>query len=348
MTNPANDQLRVGVFGGSGYIGAELLRYLSVHPAVSLAWVTAHSKTGLEIGDVLPNLKGAVPGVFVSQEEGEQRISEVDVAFAALPHNESQRLVPRLAEANAEVRFIDMAGDFRTNDAPGYEKYYGCEHGAVDWLPRFTYGFTEFQRDKVSGARLVANPGCFATGMLLALAPLAASGRLAGDVCLLGLTGSSGSGNKPSPTTHHPERFSNVRSYKPLAHQHLLEVEAFLGGLADSDFNLQFVPQSGPFVRGIFTTVFTPGVGAAELTKIYTDAYAGEDLVDVIEGSPDLRWVQGSPRSWVGVGGEGDNGVVFTVIDNLGKGAASQGVQNMNLMCGLDETEGLRAPGGFV
>ena len=169
MTNSENDQLRVGVFGGSGYIGAELLRYLSVHPAVSLSWVTAYSKTGLEIGDVLPNLKGAVPGVFVSQEEGEQRISEVDVAFAALPHNESQRLVPRLAEANAEVRFIDMAGDFRTNDAPGYEKYYGCEHGAVDWLPRFTYGFTEFQRDKVSAARLVANPGCFATGMLLAV-----------------------------------------------------------------------------------------------------------------------------------------------------------------------------------
>ena len=348
MTNSANDQLRVGVFGGSGYIGAELLRYLSAHPAVSLSWVTAHSNVGQEVGAVLPNLKAAVPGAFISQAEGEERISEVDVAFAALPHNESQNLVPRLAEASPEIRFIDMAGDFRTNDAQGYEKYYGCEHGAADWLPRFTYGFTEFQRDKVSEARLVANPGCFATGMLLALTPLAAAGRLSGDVCLLGLTGSSGSGNKPSSTTHHPERFSNVRSYKPLAHQHMLEVEAFLGGLGESDFSLQFVPQSGPFVRGIFTTVFTPGVGAAELTKIYTDAYDGEDLVEVIEGSPELRWVQGSPRSWVGVGGEGDHGVVFTVIDNLGKGAASQGVQNMNLMCGLDETEGLRAPGGFV
>jgi N-acetyl-gamma-glutamyl-phosphate reductase len=272
----------------------------------------------------------------------------VDVVFTALPHNESQDLVPKLVEANPELRLVDMAGDFRTNDPAGYEKYYGCEHTATNWLPRFVYGFTELQRDKLRGARLVANPGCFATGMLLALAPLAAAGRLQGDVCLLGLTGSSGSGNKPKQTTHHPERFSNVRSYKPLAHQHLLEVESFLGTISGEDFSLQFVPQSGPFVRGIFTTVFTPGVGAGELAKIYAEAYGAESLVEVIEGSPDLRWVQGSARSWVGVGGEGDNGVVFTVIDNLGKGAASQGVQNMNLMCGLDETEGLRAAGGFV
>ena len=158
----------------------------------------------------------------ISPDDVEERIGEVDVAFTALPHNESQNLLPKLAEANPEVRLVDMAGDFRTNDPAGYEKYYGCEHTASDWLPRFVYGFTEFQREKIRAARLVANPGCFATGMLLALAPLAAAGRLQGNVCLLGLTGSSGSGNKPRQTTHHPERFSNVRSYKPLGHQHLL------------------------------------------------------------------------------------------------------------------------------
>ena len=348
MTNPVQDQLKVGVFGGSGYIGAELLRYLCSHPSATISWVTAHSRAGQEVADVLPNLTGAVPGAFVSRAEGEERTCEVDVAFTALPHNESQNLLPKLAEANPEVRLIDMAGDFRTGDAKGYEKYYGCEHTAADWLPRFVYGFTEFQRDKLKAARLVANPGCFATGMLLALAPLAAAGRLQGDVCLLGLTGSSGSGNKPKQTTHHPERFANVRSYKPLAHQHLLEVKSFLRSLGGSGFSLQFVPQSGPFVRGIFTTVFTPGVSAAELTKIYAEAYGAESLVEGIDGSPDLRWVQGSARSWVGVGGEGDHGVVFTVIDNLGKGAASQAIQNMNLMCGLEETDGLRMAGGYV
>ena len=175
MTNPAQDQMRVGVFGGSGYIGAELLRYLSAHPSVSISWVTAHSRAGRGIADVLPNLRGAVSGNFISQAEGEDGSSGVDVVFTALPHNESQGLVPKLVEANPELRLVDMAGDFRTNDPAGYEKYYGCEHTATDWLPRFVYGFTELQRDKLRCARLVANPGCFATGMLLALAPLAAA-----------------------------------------------------------------------------------------------------------------------------------------------------------------------------
>jgi N-acetyl-gamma-glutamyl-phosphate reductase len=343
-------KLGAGVLGGSGYSGAEILRYLSVHPRVDVRWVSAHSRRGDEVAEVLPNLRGFVQGAFVSEAEAEARIGEVAVVFVALPHNESQAVIPRLAEAHPRVVFIDMGGDFRTNDPAGYARYYGQAHAAPQWLERFVYGLTEFQRERLRGARLIANPGCFATSMLLALAPLARAGRLRGDVCVTGITGSSGSGNKPSATTHHPERFSNVRSYRPLAHQHLLEVEGFLLPLAGAGggFRLHFVPQSGPFARGIFTTVFTPQVPRRDLERIYEEAYRGEPLISVVAGSPDLRWVQGSPRSFIGVEGDESRGVVFSVLDNLGKGAASQAIQNMNCAMGWPETEGLMLPGGFV
>jgi N-acetyl-gamma-glutamyl-phosphate reductase len=247
-----------------------------------------------------------------------------------------------------ETVMIDMAGDFRTDDAEGYRRFYAHEHQAPEWLPRFVYGFTEFMRERIRGARLIANPGCFATALCLSLAPLAAAGRLRGDACIVGVTGSSGSGNKVSSATHHPERASNFRAYKVLGHQHLLEVEAFLRTLTSEDFRIRFVPQSGPFVRGIFTTLLTLGVGRGELEEIFKGAYGGEALVSVVKGSPELRWIQGTPRSFVGIDGKDDCGVVFCATDNLGKGAAGQGIQNLNLALGFPELEGLLLPGGFI
>ena len=341
-------EIRVGVLGGSGYIGAELLRYLVSHPRGQIAWVSAHARAGEPVAAVLPNLSGRIDGVFIDQAAAESRLDEVDCVFVALPHNRSQEVLPRLAAQHEKHVFIDMAGDFRTNDPQGYRRYYGQEHSAPEWIGRFVYGFTEAQRDALEGARLIANPGCFATGMLLALAPLARAGKLEGEVCITGITGSTGSGNKPSPTTHHPERVSNVRSYKPLVHQHLLEVGSLLRRLTDDEFRLQFTPQSGPFARGIFTTLFVPGTPVAELRGIYDAAYEKEALVHVVDGSPDLRWVQGSPLSFIGCAGTETDGVVFSVIDNLGKGAASQALQNMNRAFGLSEVEGLTLAGGFV
>ena len=245
------DRIGVGVIGGSGYIGAELLRYLVVDPRVGLRWVTANTKVGEPIGALLPNLRGFVEGAFVSLEEASSRIGEVRVI---LREPAPQRVPDGDPVARGEgpgAVFIDMAGDFRTNDPAGYRKHYGEDHRAPDWLSRFVYGFTEYARERLREAKLIANPGCFASALDLSLAPLAAEGKLAGDVFMTGITGSSGSGNKPSQTTHHPERTTNVRAYKPLAHQHLLEVEAFLKTLTRSDFRLHFVPQSGPFARGI-------------------------------------------------------------------------------------------------
>lgn len=338
----------VGVIGGSGYSGAELLRYLCAHPRVEIRWVTANTKVGEAIADVLPNLRGFVQGEFLPLEAAEDRLGEVDVVFVSLPHNESQKVIPKLAEKAPQVIFIDLGGDFRTNDPEGYRRYYGCEHVAPEWIPRFVYGFPEYMREKIRGAKLIANPGCFATALNLSLAPLAAAGRLSGSVCVVGVTGSSGSGNRPTEGTHHPERANNFRAYKALSHQHLLEVEAFLRTLGARDFRIEFVAHSGPFVRGIFTTLFAPHIGVKELEEIFRSAYDGEELVTVMRGSPHLRWVQGTPRTVIGVDGTEDRGVVFSVTDNLGKGAAGQAIQNMNLALGFPETEGLRIPGGFV
>ncbi|HVR75250.1 MAG TPA: N-acetyl-gamma-glutamyl-phosphate reductase [Planctomycetota bacterium] len=338
----------VGVIGGSGYIGSELLRYLSVHPRVRVRWVTANTKAGEAVADILPNLRGFVEGAFTDGEDAARRLGEVKAVFVALPHNDSQRVIPALSGKAPEVVFIDMGGDFRTNDPDGYRRYYGAEHAARDWLPRFVYGFTEYGRERIARSKLIANPGCFATAINLSLAPLAAAGKLRGNVFVTGITGSSGAGQKPVQTTHHPERATNVRAYKPLAHQHLLEVEAFLRTLTPADFSIHFVPQSGPFVRGIFATVFTPETGVAELEEIFRAAYGREALVSVQRGTPDLRWVQGTVRSIIGVDGEAHRGAVLTVTDNLGKGAAGQAIQNMNLALGFTETDGLLLPGGFV
>jgi len=350
----------VGIIGGSGYIGAELLRYLAAHPRVEIRWASAHSKAGIPIADVLPNLRGFVEGRFLSSGEAEKSIGGLDAVFVALPHSESQAAIPRLATKHPQTVFIDMGGDFRTDDPEGYREYYDHEHRAVEWLPRFVYGFTEFQREKLKTARLVANPGCFASSILLALAPLAARQKLEGEYFISGVTGSSGSGNSPSATTHHPERAANFRAYKPLAHQHLLEVSAFLRTLTPKPFEIHFVPHSGPFVRGIFTTAFFPFWRAADLEKLYRDAYRDEPLITVGRGSPDLRWVLGTPRSHIGVaGGDGrqraggkstgqSHAAAFIAIDNLGKGAAGQAIQNFNRAMGFSETEGLLMPGGFV
>jgi len=352
MTEPskkaAPGKTGVGVIGGSGYIGGELLRYLAVHPRVDLLWACARARAGTPVARLFPNLQGFVSGEFQALESVERDLGGAGAVFVSLPHNQSQEVIPRLAGAHPAVRFIDMGGDFRTNDPAGYRQYYGREHSAPEWLPRFVYGFTEFQRASLKGAKLIANPGCFATSILLALAPLAAGDGLRGPVCLSGITGSSGAGNTPLQTTHHPERGQNVRAYKPLVHQHLIEVEGFLRTLSRQDFRLNFVPQSGPFVRGIFTTLFLPGKNVDEVEEMYRSTYRNEPLISVCRGSPELRWVQGTPRSWLGVAGDRESAVVFVVIDNLGKGAAGQAIQNFNLSLGYPETEGLLIPGGFV
>jgi N-acetyl-gamma-glutamyl-phosphate reductase len=256
------------------------------------------------------------------------------------------------------ARVVDLSGDFRLRDAAAYKKYYGADHPCADKLTdgSFVYGLPELNRERIRKAKYVASPGCFATTIELALLPLARAGLLAGSVEVVGITGSSGSGVVPSPTTHHPTRAVNLRTYKPLDHQHIPEIAQTLHDAGAKDLALQFVPVSAPLSRGIFATCFAhvPESTSGEQVKaLYAEAYAKEPFVRVpAKRLPEVAAVSGSNFVEVGVQpGTVQNGkrlvACFCVTDNLIKGGAGQAIQSMNLMLGLDERLTLEDPGGW-
>ncbi|HYP52323.1 MAG TPA: N-acetyl-gamma-glutamyl-phosphate reductase, partial [Pyrinomonadaceae bacterium] len=218
-------KLRVGIFGGSGYGGSELLRLLLFHPHAEVVLVTANEHAGKEVADVHRNLRGLTELRFDHAPEGAGKLNELDCVFFALPHGQALDIAPRLP---ADVKAIDLSGDFRLGDAEEFREHYGREHTAMELQSEFVYGLTETNREAIKRARLVSNPGCFATATLLALAPLVASGLLTGRVVVDAKTGSSGSGAKPAANTHHPQRSNSFYAYKPFTHQHVPEVEQAL------------------------------------------------------------------------------------------------------------------------
>jgi N-acetyl-gamma-glutamyl-phosphate reductase common form len=233
-----------------------------------------------------------------------------------------------------------------------FERHYGRAHTAAELQREFVYGLTELNREQIKGARLISNPGCFATATLLALAPLAARGALAGRVIVDAKTGSSGSGAKPAANTHHPQRSNSFYAYKPFAHQHVPEIEQTLSDVGGAWTNeLVFMTHSLPVSRGIFASVYAElaegrETTAEELAALYAEFYRGSFFVRLVSGSPDINWVKTSNFCDIGFAARGRQVAVFSAIDNLVKGAGGQAVQNMNLMFGLEETEGLMLVGG--
>jgi N-acetyl-gamma-glutamyl-phosphate reductase len=279
---------------------------------------------------------------------------DVDVVLLGLPHVASIGVVESLADGS--VKIIDMSGAFRIRDPDAYARYYGGPHPRSDLLERFVYGLPELDRERIGRARLVASPGCFATTVELGLLPLARRGMLEGSVEVVGITGSSGAGVTPTATTHHPTRAQNLRTYKPLSHQHVPEIEQALRAAGAKNLKIQFVPVSAPLTRGIFATSFAR-VGAAhteaDLAEIFAAFYATEPFVRVPKKRlPEVVAVSGSNYAEVGafVGPAEDGSrlvTVFSVTDNLVKGGAGQAIQNMNLMLGLDEKLSLEDVGGY-
>ncbi len=342
---------RVGIAGGSGYGGAETLRWLLAHPQLEVCGVTSRSHAGTPVDAVHPNLAGFVDGLaFVAGPE-ELLATEPDVVVLALPHRHAAEHAAALVAARPSLRVVDLSGDHRLADADAYRTHYGAEHPHPSALASgaWVYGLPEAHRDALRTTRLVANPGCFATGALLAALPLARRGLIAGPVRHVAITGSSGSGAEPSATTHHPERVEDVKAYKVLSHQHVPEIVRCLAAAGmDAATPWWMVPQSGPFARGIFTTLFVDlprGVSAGDVRAAFAEEYADDPFVRLRSGTPRVGHVRGTNFCDVSVSVADGAAIVLSAIDNLGKGMAGQAVQNVNLMLGLDETAGLYAPG---
>ncbi|HVF51106.1 MAG TPA: N-acetyl-gamma-glutamyl-phosphate reductase [Pyrinomonadaceae bacterium] len=340
-----NSKIRVGIFGGSGYGGAELLRILLFHPQVEVALVTANEHAGKDVSEVHRNLRGLTALKFVGIEEALGSLSGLDCLFLALPHGQALDLLPRLPRG---LKVLDLSGDFRLRDADVFAAAYGRAHTAMELQGEFVYGLTETNREAIRAARLVSNPGCFATATLLALAPLVAGGVLKGRVIVDAKTGSSGSGAKAAANTHHPQRMNSFYAYKPFTHQHVPEIEQELRAVGDWTSELVFMTHSLPVARGIFASVYVETgseLNEAEARRLFEDFYAGSFFVRLVEGSPDINWVKTTNFCDIGIAARGRQLVVFSALDNLVKGAAGQAVQNMNLMFGFDEATGLMFTG---
>ncbi|MDT5120954.1 MAG: LysW-gamma-L-alpha-aminoadipyl-6-phosphate/LysW-L-glutamyl-5-phosphate reductase [Acidobacteriota bacterium] len=337
----ASPRLRVAVFGGSGYGGAELLRLLLMHPQVEVALVTANEQAGKAVGDVHKNLYGLTDLRFTVAPEELESLTDFDFIFLSLPHGQAIDLVPRLPR---DVKVIDLSGDFRLRDREVFEQFYQREHTAMETQADFVYGLTETNREAIKSATRISNPGCFATATLLGLAPLVANNLIDGRVIVDAKTGSSGSGAKPAANTHHPQRMNSFYAYKPFTHQHVPEIEQELRAVGDWTSELVFMTHSLPVARGIFASIYVEArdeMTTKEVRDVFAEFYKDSFFVRLVEGSPDINWVKTTNFCDIGFAARGRQLAVFSAIDNLVKGAAGQAVQNMNLMAGLDEKTGL-------
>jgi len=336
--------IRIGIFGGSGYGGSELLRILLQHPNVSIDFVTANEQAGKAVGEVNRNLNGLTDLNFTNAPVDLGSL-EIDCAFLALPHGQAMEIAPQLP---ASAKVIDLSGDFRLRDQSEFEAHYGRPHTAMDAQPEFVYGLTETNREAIKNARLISNPGCFATATLLGLAPLVADDLITGRVVVDAKTGSSGSGAKAAANTHHPQRMNSFYAYKPFTHQHVPEIEQELRHVGAWNSELVFMTHSLPVARGIFASIYvetSAELSEAEVHAAFSRFYSGSYFVRIVKNSPDINWVKTTNFCDIGFAVRGRQLVIFSALDNLVKGAAGQAVQNMNLMFRLEETTGLKLIG---
>jgi len=352
---PDAGSIPVVVFGGSGYVAGELLRLLAGHPRFRVAGVVSSGHVGEKVATAFPHLCGsAVDGLAFEDMEAACAKLRPDTSvgvFAATPHGATAELLDtflaRADEAGAMPRAVDLSADFRTQDASAFAAVYGKPHGAPARIPSFVCAVPEHHRARPEAH--AAQPGCFTTAAVLPAFPLLAAGLCEARVFVSAITGSSGAGRSPGAGTHHPERRSNVRAYAPLAHRHEHEMRQLLArALGGRAVDVEFVPHSGPFVRGIHATVrmtLREPVPAQDAVQVLNDYYGKDSFVSASTETPSLTEVVGTNRCRIGVATRDRTLVATSVIDNLVKGAAGGGVQWMNRLFGLDEAEGLHLPG---
>lgn len=337
--------MRVGIVGASGYTGVELARILANHPDVSLTVATSRQYAGVPLAKVFPNLQGVVD-IVCEDTAVEDLLERADLFFTAVPHQTAMAIVPPLLEAGKKV--VDLSADFRIHDARVYEQWYQS-HTAQQYLDEAVYGLPELHRDKISSSRLVANPGCYPTSILLGTAPLLKAGLIDPETLVAdSKSGTSGAGRLAQAGTLFCEVADGFRAYKVGEHRHTPEIEQEISLLCGQEVIVSFTPHLVPMSRGILSTLYAKCVkslSGAELHQLYTDFYKDEFFVRVCESGlyPATQFVRGSNFCDIGVKFDKRAGrvVIISAIDNLVKGAAGQAVQNMNLLCGFPETQGL-------
>ncbi|VAW82925.1 N-acetyl-gamma-glutamyl-phosphate reductase [hydrothermal vent metagenome] len=335
--------IKVGVVGGTGYTGVELLRLLALHPEVQLQAVTSRGEAGRPVAGLFPNLRGHVELAFT--EPDLNVLAACDLVFFATPNGVAMSMARQLLDRG--VRLIDLAADFRLHDAAVWQQWYGMEHVCPDLLEEAVYGLPEINRAALVGARLVANPGCYPTAVQLGLLPLIESGGIDCDTLIADCkSGVSGAGRGASVATLLAEASENFKAYAVSGHRHLPEIRQGLEQIKDGHVGLTFVPHLTPMIRGIHATLYARLVEpSVDLQALFEQRYADEPFVDVLPvGShPETRSVKGANdcRLAVHLAPDGQTAVILSVIDNLVKGAAGQALQNMNIMFSLEEHTGL-------
>ena len=334
--------IKVGIVGGTGYTGVELLRLLAQHPAVEIVAITSRGDAGMLVADMFPSLRGRVSLKF--EDPASADLKSCDVVFFATPNGVAMQQAPALLEAG--VRVIDLAADFRLGDIAEWEKWYGMKHACPEWVEMAVYGLPEVNRSAIRSARLIANPGCYPTAVQLGFMPLVEAGLVDLD-CLVAdaKSGVSGAGRKAEIPALFSEASDNFKAYGVPGHRHLPEIQQGLSRMANHAVGLTFVPHLTPLIRGIHATLYARIKIEADFQSVYEMRYAGEPFVDVLpaKSHPDTRSVRASNVCRIAVHRPqgGDTLVILSVIDNLVKGAAGQAIQNMNIMFDRPETDGL-------
>ncbi len=342
----ANQKLKIGIVGGTGYTGVELLRLLSIHPNAQLTAITSRGEAGLPVADMFPSLRGFVDLTFSDPATAD--LTACDVVFFATPHGVAMSQAQVLLSAGVKV--IDLAADFRLQDTALFEKWYKMPHSCVNVLQQAVYGLPELYRDKVKQAKVIGNPGCYPTTVLLGLAPLLQLGLIDFSAPIVAdcKSGVSGAGRKAEVATLFAESSDNMKAYGLSGHRHHPEIQAQLTQLAGQQVDFIFVPHLIPMIRGMLSTIYVKLSAAGQQTDlqaVFEQRYANEQFVDVLPvGSlPETRSVRGSNQLRIALQKQADIGYLTIVVvqDNLVKGAAGQAIQNMNIMFGLNENAGL-------
>lgn len=339
--------VKVGIVGGTGYTGVELLRLLASHEGAEVVAITSRAESGRRVDDLFPNLRGHYDLVF--SEPDVKILAACDIVFFATPHNVAMNMVPELLAAGARV--LDLSADYRIRDAELWSRWYGEPHASPELLSEAVYGLPEVNREKITDARLVACPGCYPTSVQLGFLPLVTNGLVdPGHLVASSASGVSGAGRQAKIDNLVSEAADSFKAYAVGGHRHLPEIEQGLSDMAGESVQVTFVPHLLPMIRGIHSTLFARLRGGADqLQALYEEFYAAEPFVDVLPAGvfPQTRTVKGANRCQIAltVPQQRDTVVIMATIDNLVKGASGQAVQNMNIMLGLDEEAGLRQVG---